>query len=226
MGKNRNNYVMIPISFLRLVYIHGIAPESLLNMIYDFCFISQLDEIPKETQNNRIFLLNELEQFEKQYGKDARASIRIDWLEDAKNGKISFDLFRLIVAIKSIIGKKNFAKTYKNVLIYRILGCKFKDAITPEMKEDFEFWNRRRQFNKLMNTAVNRGFLQRLSSKGSRGFYISTKYKTGKDLQEAIIAKQEKWESKKEEMERASFELRKAQKEIKAKRYDKLRYKN
>ena len=90
-----------------------------------------------------------------------------------------------------------------------MLGCKSGNVFIPEMHEDFNFYIRRRQFDKLMNAAINRGFVQKLSSQGKRGFYISTRYKTSDSLQKAITTQQRKWESKKEEMERAAFELKK-----------------
>ncbi len=124
------------------------------------------------------------------FGKMPHVQLNTSWLFDARDGKIEDQLFRFIVAVKSLIGKKKYVHTNKKNIIFRMYGLKNDEmfAKAPDsIKEKVKSLLNRYQFEKLRNVAVNRGFIQYLSYNGCRGFYVSTRFKDVEELANQII---------------------------------------
>jgi len=137
-----------------------------------------------------------LDSRKKMYGKlnkihregDAIVSINKNLLFDYRDGKLPEDMFRLICAVKSVIGMRNFNKTYKSVLLSRMFGAKNQEILDKVLQDEetrgkYEFLMRRRQFDSLLNRAVDRGLFTIIPA--SRGYFVSTRYDEEK-LQEQI----------------------------------------
>jgi hypothetical protein len=130
-------------------------------------------------------------------------SLNTHWVFDTKEGKIPLELFRLICAARSIIGKKRYAITHRAMIVSRMFGLRSpRDVHTLDEKqrEYYEYYNKRYPFNKLFDKAIHRGFLTKISA--YRGYYIS------KDLQvdqlEAEIMKSLNRKQKKKKQAKAS----------------------
>lgn len=141
---------------------------------------------------NRYFRLESVRnEFERYYGKDVWTSVKTDYLLDAREGKLPENLFRLSCAAKSIIGKRNFTKTYKSVIVMRMMGAKSNNVL-HEMLEDPDIYERykrissRYHIDKLLSNAVDRRLLSKIGD--HRGIFISIKYSTEK-LGEEILKK-------------------------------------
>ena len=138
-----------------------------------------------ENNYNDFETLNSfLHEFEHTYGSDAWTSVKTSYLFDARDGKLPIDLFRLVCAVKSVIGKRNFNKTYKNVILRRMFGAKKPDLMQPEDKENYEFLSRRRQWNNLIDKAEQRNLLTFIPA--NRGYFVSIKYNNEKLRDEVI----------------------------------------
>jgi len=115
---------------------------------------------------------------------DIYTSINTSVFFDARDGKLSFELLLFLAAVKSIIGKRNFTKTYKSVIINRMYGDK-KKTIS------------RYRFDILMDAAIQRKLINKIPA--GRGFYISTRYIDSVEFTKAIIEKIKSYNKAKEE---------------------------
>jgi len=138
-----------------------------------------------ENNYNDFETLNSfLHEFEASNGRDAWTSVKTSYLFDARDGQLPIDLFRLVCAVKSIIGKRNFNKTYKNVVLSRMFGAKKPDLMQPDDKEKYDKLSRRRQWNNLIDKAEQRTLLTFIPA--SRGYFVSIKYNSEKLRDEVI----------------------------------------
>jgi len=102
-------------------------------------------------------------------------SIRTDWVFDTREGKIPLDLFRIVCAIRSIVGRSEFSKTNKKLITSRMFGLRNYKAIqtlSDQEKAEREYYMNRYRFNRLINRAVERGFVAKIPA--GRGFYVSS----------------------------------------------------
>ena len=141
--------------------------------------------------------LNEfLAQFENGHGKDGYTSIQTGVLLDARDGKIPVDMFALLAAVKSIIGRRNFNKTSRGVIVSRMIGAKSTAVLAelladPILQAQYSKYDNRYRFNKLMERTIMRGFLLKIPA--GRGFFISTRYADLDDFYAAMRQRQERY---------------------------------
>jgi hypothetical protein len=130
-----------------------------------------------------------IESFEKKNGRDAWTSVSNDLIFKVYNGELSMDYFRLVSAGKSVLNKKNFNLSYKSVLLCRMFGCKKMQILTdlfaenPDLQLKHAFLSRRRQWEKLIDSAMNQGFISYYST--GRQFFVSVTM-TKDELQNAV----------------------------------------
>ena len=101
--------------------------------------------------------------------KDLAYSFRDQQLHD-------LDLFRAYIGIRSIIGRRNFAATYKPAILSRMIGCKNKAAFEafsqePHLRPTIERYGKRYQMDHLLHTLRDRGFIMYLSPGGGDPAY-------------------------------------------------------
>ena len=127
----------------------------------------------KAYQDAKTFIKN----FESKNGQDAWTSVSTNILFDCFHGNLSMDYLRLISAVKSILGKRNFNVTYKSVLLCRMFGCKKTSILNdlfeskPDLSIKHAFLSRRRQWDKLLDSSLERGFFSVYST--GRQFFVS-----------------------------------------------------
>jgi hypothetical protein len=127
-------------------------------------------ELNKEA---RVFI----NEYEGIHGPDAWTSISNKLLFDAFSQEADVDHFRLVAAVKSVVGKRNFNDTYKAVLLCRMFGCKKQSILNslfeadPDLRAKHEFLSRRRQWEKLIDTAEDKGYFTYYST--GRQFFVS-----------------------------------------------------
>jgi len=122
---------------------------------------------------------------------DIYTSVRKDMVSDAYQGLMSVDLFRLNASIKSIIGRRNFNATTKNVIVMRMIGAKSNAVLQEMLREEavrLEYNNLmvRYRFDKLIDKWLYAGFGSKIGVK--RKLFVSTKYSTD-ELRDAIITR-------------------------------------
>ena len=142
--------------------------------------------------------------FEEEYSKDAWASIRIDIFLDSCNGKITINEFLFYAAAKSIIGNRNYNRTYKKAIVSRMMGVKSihlldeiieNEGIPIQIKDGLLT---RYKFDKLKDQVIDRKLVSLISP--GRGFFVSTRY-SQETLWNKVIEPREK-KSKKKQMNR------------------------
>lgn len=137
-----------------------------------------------------IQLNKELIAYENKNGKDIYVSIKSSYLIDAMNGIIPLNMFSFIVAIKSLIQKRNYYKTTKNVIIRRMFGCKTNEIFIQYRNTNIfiepiiENIIKRYQFDKLITQTQGRGFFTYIPA--GRGYFITTRYDIDKLKSEVI----------------------------------------
>jgi hypothetical protein len=133
-------------------------------------------------------------------------SVKTSYLFEARDGKLKLDLLLLLAAIKSIIGRRNFAKAYKNLIIYRMYG--YDASIT------------RYKFNKLVSAAIARRMLTVISA--GRGYFVSIRYTPG-ELAEAVKEKIIKYSAKQAEVAKAGHDIQALKRKLKCENKKKQR---
>ena len=132
---------------------------------------------------------------------DIYTSVKTSYLFDARNNGLQFELLLLVAAVKSVIGfKRNFTKTYREVLIRRMYGC--DKPIN------------RYQFNKLIDHATSRGLFTLIPA--GRGYYVSIRYKVD-ELKEQLKLRINKYESQRIKRIKAGKDLMNLRKELRNK---------
>lgn len=118
-----------------------------------------------------------INEYEGMYGPDAWTSVNNKLLFDTYNQEADIDHFRLVAAVKSVVGKRNYNDTYKSVLLCRMFGCKKQGILNalfdvePELRAKHETLSRRRQWEKLIDTAEEKGHFTYYST--GRQFFVS-----------------------------------------------------
>lgn len=126
--------------------------------------------------------------FEDEFGCDCWPGIKISQIIEIRDSCKDLDLFRAYVGIKSLIGKKKFIITTRNVILMRMLGCKSYNALqdflnrNKEAKILYDRFTRsdkafRYNFDKLFNQLLSKGFIKSklFERKVSRKIFLSTK---------------------------------------------------
>jgi hypothetical protein len=129
-----------------------------------------------------------------------RASIKYEWIIDTINGKIPLELFRMICAIRSIVGKKKFAITNRKMIVSRMFGLrssKFTYNLGKKESEQYSYYTKRYPFDKLMNNAADRGFFAKIPA--HRGYYISKELTTDELATKVKTSIQKKQDKRKRE---------------------------
>jgi hypothetical protein len=135
-----------------------------------------------------------VESFEKTNGPDAWASVSNKIIFDCFNGTLSMDHFRLISSVKSVLGKRNLNLTYKSVLLSRMFGCKKMQLLldivkkNPGVQSKYIFLNRRRQWEKLIYTAMAQNHISYFCT--GRQFFVSVTM-SGTELQTAVTQRKQ-----------------------------------
>lgn len=141
---------------------------------------SQYEEATKIKQAN-----------EERFGPDAMPIIKKDLAYSFRDQQLhDLDLFRAYIGIRSIIGRRNFAATYKPAILSRMIGCKNKAAFEafsqePHLRPTIERYGKRYQMDHLLHTLRDRGFIMYLSPGRRRSFYIC-KFMPPEDLAKLI----------------------------------------
>jgi len=109
-----------------------------------------------------------------------------------KNQKTAYekDMFACYLGIRSIIGRKDYTSTTKEMILCRMLGCKSKEHIkdalkTKELKKVYEAYSKRYAMDKLLDNLVKYKFITKIGIKPLRRTYVSTRYDLP-ELTEAI----------------------------------------
>lgn len=135
-----------------------------------------------------------IRQHETTHGPDAWTSVNTNLLYNTYNQEAEINHFRLIAAVKSVVGKRNFNDTYKSVLLCRMFGCKKQGILTtlfetnPELKAKHEYLSRRRQWERLIDTAEEKGYFSYYST--GRQFFVSITM-TKNELRQAVDNKRD-----------------------------------
>ena len=154
-------------------------------------------------------LNSKLNKYEGSNGKDIYVSVVSSYLIDAMKNIIPENTIRFIVAIKSIIQRRNYSLGYKTVILRRMFGCKTDEIFINYKLQNktvipaIEKINKRYHFDRLMRYNYERGFFTFISA--GRGYYISTKYKIDK-LKNEIMKNRNKYDFEKSKL--ASKEIR------------------
>jgi hypothetical protein len=114
-----------------------------------------------EKAKNQIFL------HENKYGKDPTPGLKTQILfefRDKKNYE-EIELLCAVAAIRSLKGKHEIIKTYKNVILMRMIGARTKDILNdlltqPKLKEVYAKYSNRYWMDKLLKKARDRKFIQ------------------------------------------------------------------
>ena len=136
---------------------------------------------------NGLKLKNE---FELRFGKDVMPSIKPTLLFEYREKENDIDVFRAIVAIRSIIGRNNYATGNKPVILSRMIGCKSKAAFEINQKNKLfistiEKYSKKYQMNKLLLTLAEQKHIMFLSKPKVSVIYLS-KYMEPEDLGKLI----------------------------------------
>jgi hypothetical protein len=142
-----------------------------------FAILKINPELITDFRNNYKQVRSGLNGYESKYGPDAWTSVSNKLIFDCYKGKIPMDYFRLVSAAKSVIGKRNYNLTFKSVLLCRMFGSKKYDILNeflaknPELKSHYQFLDRRRQWEKLINSAMEKKYITHYCT--GRMFFVS-----------------------------------------------------
>ena len=124
------------------------------------------------------------EDFEAQFGSDAMVSVKISQLIEFRASGKDLDLFRAFLAIKSLIGMKDFAEGNKPAILSRMIGCKSKEAFehyttkkyskNSKLVEIVKIYGKRYHMDKLLLELRKRKFIMCVSKEQCRNMYFSS----------------------------------------------------
>jgi len=109
--------------------------------------------------------------------RDIFTSVNSEYLFDCRDGRLEVDLFLLHAAVRSVCGKRNFAKGYRENLVQRM----YDDRVVLS----------RWKFDRLFDRAQARHLCSRVPA--GNGWFISVRYNR-KELEAAIKTRVEKYE--------------------------------
>lgn len=142
---------------------------SLLNVPPEF--ITYFRDNYKQVQKD-------LKEYEILFGKDSWTSVSNKLVFDCYNGKIPMDIFRLVSSVKSVLNRRSYNNTFKSVILCRMFGSKNMKILNEllnknlELKIKYDLLTRRRQWERLINSAMEENYISYFST--GRIFYVST----------------------------------------------------
>lgn len=115
--------------------------------------------------------------------KDVLVTIKTDMMFDYLNNKktaYEIDIFACYLGIRSILGKKEFCYTTRNMILCRMIGCKSKMDInttrkTKELRKTYDNYSKKRQMSKILDDLAAMNFISKIAIPPLRRTYISTK---------------------------------------------------
>ena len=122
-------------------------------------------------------------------GKDAPASLPSDYFLQVCNSNPTLDemrLFRMVAAVRSIVGSKRFTGSTKNMIRARMLGAKKPTiasglvAQNPDLRAEHDAMQSRFRFDRIIDDGAVRGFYQKVGA--GRRVYLSTLAKNPAEL--------------------------------------------
>lgn len=144
--------------------------------------------------------------FEQLFGSDAMPMVKTSHLFDYLKNPKDLDLFRAYIAIRSMIGQRNFATTQKPAILGRMVGCKSVEAFkyftehktfkNKYLLPTVEKYSKRYQMDKLLFTLAERKFIMYLSKPKVSVIYVSI-YMEPEALAKLIIKSKDKLNLKK-----------------------------
>lgn len=166
--------------------------ESLLN-IKDY----GIDNTIKNYKKGLAFQ----KEFESKFGPDVMPMVKTTQIIEFRDSGKDLDLFRAYIAIKSMIGMRNFATSQKPAILSRMIGCKSKVAFEYYTKNKYgknahllptvEKYSKKYHIDKLLLTLVEQKFIMYLSKPKVSVIYLS-KYMEPEDLGKLIKETKEK----------------------------------
>ena len=153
---------------------------------YQIHQVCELSNIKKVSKDEIIQGFTEVDAFrldqERMFGKQPMAGLNLEIVKKVGNNNIDLELFAGYAAIKSLVGSRDFAKTFKGAIVQRMIGAKSNDAedyLTknyPGLKIIRDKYINRYHFDKLLQRLLNGNFIKSMFSlKNVRGIYVSTR---------------------------------------------------
>ncbi len=153
--------------------------------------------------------------FEKQFGKDAMPTCKMDFLFSFNDDPSNIDLFRAYIAVSSLIGQRNFITSNKPAVLSRMVGLKSKQAfeyfttqgksIDKNILTTVEKYSKRYHMDNLLLTLAERKFIMYLTKPKVSVIYFS-KYMTPSELA-AMIKEKKSMLDLKQQMKDATASL-------------------
>lgn len=113
-------------------------------------------------------------EFEDKYGNDAYCSIGKELIYETKNKIFSEELFRILCAIQSVLGKKTqFSRITKETIRFRMWGYKSKKIFEAKNPSDIKLFTDR-VIGKRIELLVAKGFVTKFTY-AKRETYFSTR---------------------------------------------------
>jgi hypothetical protein len=137
------------------------------------------------------------EEQEELFGKQPMPMVNIDLLFKFRDNPENIELFTSYIAIKSIIGQRNFNVAHRNEVVRRMIGAKSNKALPtaledPILKTVYQKYSKRYWWYKLVDQLLDGNFVKSKIGFGRRGhyqgIYFSTIYSYD-ELMEAIYEK-------------------------------------
>jgi len=148
------------------------------------------------------------EKFESKYGSDAMPGMKPGQIIDFMSNREYDEIFRAIVSVRSLIGRKEYVSTYRQAIFMRMTGSKSNAALDDLIKTSasaYEFYNRdirsekskRVHFDRLIGKLLSNGFIKSrlFKRKFNRKIYLSIKL-TPDQLSDKMIEEYNKKASK------------------------------
>ncbi len=162
-----------------------------------FTIVGSIDGINEGASKSRL----DLEAFQREHGHDASASIPVEYFKDIlnivrkpdneRNTAAEMRLFRMVAAVRSLIGGKALTGTTKDMLRARCIGGKSPKVASailkksPELISESNELKSRWKFDKVLNEGGTRGFYTNVGM--YRRIFLSTENNAAEKMVEAIV---------------------------------------
>lgn len=159
--------------------------------------VGSIDGINEGASKSRL----DLEAFQREHGHDASASIPVEYFKDIlnivrkpdneRNTAAEMRLFRMVAAVRSLIGEKTMTGTTKDMLRARCIGGKSPKVASailkksPELISESNELKSRWKFDKVLNEGSTRGFYTNVGMYCR--IFLSTENNAAKKMVEAIV---------------------------------------
>jgi hypothetical protein len=137
-----------------------------------------------ETLRDRFTDMQRLvDNHQRAHGALCLASVPVDYFKQAglsAGDPDAMRLFRMVCAVRSLVGKKPFVGTTKNMIRARMIGAKspaVARALTADsepLREELDAMGSRKRFDRLMEECTRREFFCRVTLTGGRRMNLST----------------------------------------------------